>query len=462
MRSFDPEGDRRRKTANDLFLMGRALVKSGDRAQGRRLLEQAVEKDPDHDQAWVWLSATTDDPAEQKQYLEWAVAANPANAQARQGLAILAGRLNPKDLVPEGTTVAPRRPAEPEAAVVRRTFDCPQCGGRLRFDPKRVGLRCESCGFVEAVEAAPAAGHEEILDVSLPTLRGHRWAEAERRFTCPQCGAGTVLPAGQTSGRCPFCGSPALIAAPEEAELLPPQAVIPMGLEADQVAEALEAWLGRGFFAPDDLAHLARNHGLRPAYVPFWTFSATLNTRWQAQVEEGSGKNRQWIWRTGERALFYTDHPEPGTRGLPADLLRSAEPFDLSKLAAYKPEYLAGWPAVTYDISLADASLAAREAMIKDARKQLRYKAAPGRAVRNLEVSSGEFSGQTYRLVLLPLWVGAYAYRGKTYRVLVNGQTGTVAGDKPRDWVKVGLVAAGVLILITLVLFLVWFLLSVR
>ena len=59
-----------------------------------------------------------------------------------------------------------------------------------------------------------------------------------------------------------------------------------------------------------------------------------------------------------------------------------------------------------------------------------------------MEVSASEFSGMAYKLALLPLWVGAYTYRGKTYRVLINGQTKEVAGDKPKDAVKVAMVAA--------------------
>jgi hypothetical protein len=44
-------------------------------------------------------------------------------------------------------------------------------------------------------------------------------------------------------------------------------------------------------------------------------------------------------------------------------------------------------------------------------------------------------------LVLLPIWVGNYHYRGRAFRVLVNGQTGKTAGDKPIDTVKVALLA---------------------
>jgi hypothetical protein len=52
--------------------------------------------------------------------------------------------------------------------------------------------------------------------------------------------------------------------------------------------------------------------------------------------------------------------------------------------------------------------------------------------------------------VLLPLWVGTYQFHGKNYHLLVNGQTGKVAGAKPRDDLKVTMVVLGGLLLLLL------------
>jgi DNA-directed RNA polymerase subunit RPC12/RpoP len=423
------------------------------------LLKQAVEKDPDHDQAWLWLTATTQDPAEQKQYLEWAVAANPANAQARRGLAVLTGKLNPKDLFTEAQTQGPRRPADPSAALgagpqpveIRRTFTCSRCGGRMQFDPEIADLKCENCGHVEAVDELAVRDGDQVLDFTLPTRQAHRWAEAERRMACQQCGATTIFPPGQTSATCPFCASRALVEAAEDMDLLSPQGLLPMAVSDDQASQAIRGWLGRGFLAPDDLVQLSRAARPKPAYVPCWAFSATLTSRWRAMVSEGFGRDQRWVWRDGEDTLFYTDQLQPGTRALPADLLRQVQPFELTKLVEYKPDYLAGWPAATYDISLSDASIKARGEMVADARKKLVVKALPGRLLREFEITHSDFTGQTYKLMLLPVWVGAYQYHGRTFRVLVNGQTAKVAGDKPVDWAKVAIVVVGAAIMIGLI-----------
>jgi hypothetical protein len=37
----------------------------------------------------------------------------------------------------------------------------------------------------------------------------------------------------------------------------------------------------------------------------------------------------------------------------------------------------------------------------------------------------------TFKHILLPVWVAAYRYNGKSYRFVVNGQTGRVQGERP-------------------------------
>jgi DNA-directed RNA polymerase subunit RPC12/RpoP len=436
--SADPETDHRRDAAKELVRHGRAALKAGERERARQLLRQATEYDRDNSDAWLWLSATTNDLGEQKQYLEWALAANPGNAAASRGLGILTGKIKTEDLVPEGQTVTPRAPAEPEPANAAQTFNCPQCGGRLRFDPTNQDLRCDSCGFKQAVESTPAPGPGMVLDYSLPTRQGQSWAVAERLFTCQQCGGRTVLPPGQSSSTCPFCGSPALVAAPDDAELIAPHAVIPMKQTPPGIAERVRTWLGRDLFAPDDLTQLARGNRLTPVYVPFWRFSLSLTLIWRAQTAQG--RDRRWTWQDGETTFFYDDFFQPGARALPADLLSSIGPFDLSQLVRYRPEFLAGWPAGSYDVSVSQASLDTRAAIVRDASKRLWTKAIPDQRIATLQVLRPEYSGQTFQLVLLPVWVGAYNYGGHTYRVLVNGQTGKVAGDRPADQVKVALI----------------------
>ncbi|RMD75716.1 MAG: hypothetical protein D6818_01280, partial [Bacteroidetes bacterium] len=44
---------------------------------------------------------------------------------------------------------------------------------------------------------------------------------------------------------------------------------------------------------------------------------------------------------------------------------------------------------------------------------------------------------QTFKLVVLPVWIASYEYKGKRYHFMINGQTGKVSGHKPLSWVKI-------------------------
>ena len=40
-------------------------------------------------------------------------------------------------------------------------------------------------------------------------------------------------------------------------------------------------------------------------------------------------------------------------------------------------------------------------------------------------------SDVTFKHILLPVWLAAYKYRGKSYRFVMNGLTGRVPGERP-------------------------------
>lgn len=417
---------------------GIAAVKGGERQQARSLLFKAAEMKPTDPEPWLWLSATTDDPTEQRDFLEHAVAADPGNAAARRGLVLLSGKLDPAEVLAEGEAVAPRRPVEPQEAKAAHIFLCSQCGGHMRFDADRKGLLCEFCGYFQPGESEYAAdAAEQVLDFVLPTARGHRWAEARHQLVCERCGSVSILAIGQKASECPYCGSRRLIESAETVGLVEPQVVALAQFDEEQAVRRLREWLGKGWFTPGDLRKMARTGALRPAYYPFWTFDGTLELGWSCEVSQGGGNRDDWVTRNGVEFEMFDDVLVPGLRAFQKVDLPSIEPFDLKKVVAFEPEHLAGWLALSYDLPLADASLAAREKVARRLRQQLDNRVLVGSQKRNLSSGSTKWSGVTFKHILLPIWIGSYQYQGKQYRVLVNGQTGKVGGARPRDLVTV-------------------------
>lgn len=69
---------------------------------------------------------------------------------------------------------------------------------------------------------------------------------------------------------------------------------------------------------------------------------------------------------------------------------------------------------------------------------------ASGPRIRNFGMTM-DFEKETWRYILLPIYVATYRFENHTFQVLVNGQTGTIAGQRPVSWLKVGLASAAVL-----------------
>ena len=74
---------------------GIAAARAGDKGQAQAALEQAVDLDPQDEQAWLWLSAVQQDPRRALAALERVLAINPRNERARTGLATLQAQLGP-------------------------------------------------------------------------------------------------------------------------------------------------------------------------------------------------------------------------------------------------------------------------------------------------------------------------------------------------------------------------------
>lgn len=412
-------------------------VKNDSRRLALRLLERAIRMNPNDARPWLWMTEITDDPDEKRQHLESALAADPNNITARRGLALLSGQIKPEDLLPMGEGVQPRQSQEPEVAQIEESFACPQCGGQTQFDLKTQTLRCMYCGFEEEIEAKHVADSgEQVLEFVLPTHRGHRWAEAQHHLSCQNCGAESLWPIGHRTLRCPFCGSGQLIESQETQNLIDPQAIGLMELDEKQALLLARDWLGKGWFAPDDLSDSAQETALRPAYYPFWTFDGTLEINWHCEVNEGSNDNPRWVPSSGVEYRMFDDMLVPGIKTISQNQLDEIAPFKLKEVLEFKPEFVAGWPALAYDIPLAEATIAARGEIVRRMRRILHQRVLPHRQKRNLTSGGHQWSGMTFKYVLLPLWVGTYHYKDQDYPLLINGQTGEVNGEKPRDTLK--------------------------
>ena len=72
----------------DKFEEAITLIQSGKKEEARRILKRILEKEPDNEAAWIWLSAAADTEEEKNYYLEQLAARNldPHPPAAKKGV----------------------------------------------------------------------------------------------------------------------------------------------------------------------------------------------------------------------------------------------------------------------------------------------------------------------------------------------------------------------------------------
>jgi hypothetical protein len=206
---------------------------------------------------------------------------------------------------------------------------------------------------------------------------------------------------------------------------------------------------------PGALRRLSRVANFSGIYLPFWTFDAITTADWKAEVGHrqtehyySGGKRRTrtkivWKWETGRAGLDIDDLLISGTTRLSPILLDRIKDYNLHDLAPYEPKYLAGFQAQAYDLPLEAAWERARHNMREHTRRACRSQASTSK-IRNFSMTL-DFSKERWRYILLPAYIAVYRYNQQSYQVVINAQTGTVAGQRPVAWLKVWLAVAALL-----------------
>ncbi len=346
-------------------------------------------------------------------------------------------------------------PGQAAASTSPQRYVCPACGASTRYDVSAGGVACEHCGYTVAVQAGQPGRRAEEFEFTLETLNAaaHGWGVERREIHCDACGAEMALDTGAITSTCPFCGSNQVSLRQAAPDKLQPRYMIPFQLKGADLSQRAAAWLGRGWFHPDGLARSVNMDHFSGVYLPFWTFDAHMRCSWKAEVgrthtvrnADGSTRTEtRWHWRSGRVDVTVDDLVINGSSHISSRILERIQPFEMSGLTDYSPDFLAGWSAHAYDVSLPDAWEKGKVRMREQARQACQDDIAEAQ-VRNFSMRA-DFADETWRYVLLPVYLASYRYKEKVYQVMANGQTGEVAGQKPVEWLKIWLAIAALLL----------------
>jgi hypothetical protein len=339
----------------------------------------------------------------------------------------------------------------------------------MAFDPSDSALRCAACGHRRALpqpsaEALAQAHREQDYGEALRRLAAREPSLEARVVDCPACGAQSRFEGHVVGDRCAFCAGPLLLDQARLERLIKPQALVPFSLNPKAAQAVFARWVASRWFAPNALKRTVDEpDGIHGVYTPWWTYDARTLTTYRG--ERGTNRRVMVTERDPQRGVVQTPrtvtdwNPAQGLVDLPFDdILVSASPsipahlarvldrWQLDRLLPPADEALAGFTVEIYRTAL--------DAGFEDARARM-APAIEAAIRRDIGGDAQRIHGQQtvvedirFKHLLLPVWIGSYRFGGKAYRMVVNGQTGEVEGDRPYSVWKIGLAVLAVVVLL--------------
>lgn len=309
---------------------------------------------------------------------------------------------------------------------------CSGCGASVVYEPTSKQLRCPQCGCQSEIPSS----FEEIREIDLQTVLNAALNQQEAIpehtvLSCGSCGAQIAYKGARAT--CDFCGSEAVRAAALQSLPVRPQAIVPFGITQQAAWEIFQRWFRSLWFVPPDLSRRARVEELRGVYLPIWTFDAQVWAHWRAEFIKGFFV----IEKKGHHKDFFDDLPVVGFRSLPPHYVYEIGGFDLTTdLRPYDPAYFLGWDVALPEKSLVEAWQEAYECIYKVTTQACRRSISD--SIDDDEFSMElQLSGLTTKLVYVPIYILAYRYKGKPYRVVIHGRSGAIIGDRPSSRIKI-------------------------
>lgn len=329
---------------------------------------------------------------------------------------------------------------------------CKSCGNQLKYDADTQKLKCNYCGSTEDfLRNKDQVIENDLLQVISNARLYSPEQNAQKVFDCGQCGAKFSVEAKKVNVDCAFCGSKNVNEEAFDHNYIQPSGIAPFTVTFDQAHDKFKVWIKKGWFHPSKLKQIAQADHIHGIYIPAWTYDALSNSDWSGQAgyyyyvtqtytENGQTKTRQvrkvrWQQRSGSFKSSFDDILVSASKGLKQNYLGGLKPFKLGEAINFLPELLVGWESEVYNIEVDQGYSIAKIEM--DARNRTKASSALGGDTQRFLSVTSKYSNQTFKLLLLPVWMASYTFKGKEYSFTVNGQTGKVYGKKPISAVKI-------------------------
>ena len=247
------------------------------------------------------------------------------------------------------------------------------------------------------------------------------------------------------------------------------KAFLPVKITKEEVLEQLHKHVGKKLLCPASFKN-GIAEALRLTYVPCWVFNGKMVVKYDAVF----GIDRAEKDRYGKSKIATDWYPVGGTYVKELDEfswdsdiasdkdLAGLEPFTSADFIAYdgtlpgEAEKAAGIRGMNE--AWKDVSAKRKEELPQELRERILDDKHCHR-IKELKQNIA-WTGVGYTHALVPVWIYRREFRGKTYAVMANGETGSLSGVTPMSPGKLAAAAAAVLAVLAGIAFAVKFILS--
>ena len=350
-------------------------------------------------------------------------------------------------------------------------LECNSCGAILKFKPGTHSLSCDYCGAENEIFDTNQKVVIEETSLESYFKEGLKQEETLETVTirCHSCGAETTLEPNISSSHCPFCDTSLVVKDGSTAKIYKPKYLLPFDVDKKVALTNYKRWLKSLWFAPNDLKHYGDNSDhFSGVYIPFWTYDCHTDTGYSGErgedyterrrynvVENGRNVTRtqnvvktRWYRAAGQIKNFFDDVLVIASKSLPKDKMNQIQAWDVEKLVPYDDKYLSGFRTETYQVKIEEGYEEAKQKMNREIMFDIQQDIGGDR--QRIHQAKTQYTGATFKQILVPVWLSAYRYKGKVYQFIINGRTGAVAGGRPYSVIKI--VMAVLLAIVVLVL----------
>ncbi len=343
---------------------------------------------------------------------------------------------------------------------------CANCGAELKFKPGSHQLKCEYCGYEEFIEQTKSSFEELELQHYLQVVGNNAFTETIDLLHCKNCGANQHVEENYKSLGCVYCGEPLIKEDIEKEGWILPGAVVPFQLDGKKARAIFKNWVNGIWFAPNKLKRAALDpEGIHGLYLPYWTFDANLYASYQGQrgdyyyetqtyrtkkgMQTRQVRKTRWSSASGTVNGFVDDILINASEKKRRDIPPKIAHWNLKELVVFNSNYLAGFVTEKYTVSLKEG----HHQSFQEA-KQMAYnwiRQDIGGDTQRIDHADIKLSEETFKHILLPVYLSSYRFKGKEYHFYINGQTGNISGTRPYSFWKIFFLILFIVLIIALI-----------